>query len=381
MRASARCWRSTDRATRRRCADADLSLLTAPSEAALMLKLAEYPDDAGARRGRAGAARRGLLPARPGGGLPQPTTPPSASWSTTPALARARMALLAATRAGAAQRAGGAGRGRARRRWCVRRRRAGGGGMNATAASAARRLRAWAWSSGLLVGLALALGVALYITKVPVPFINKVPQRTAEQDSAETERNRNWDPNAPLGASGRAPGRRRRRPRAPAQRRAGCRAGIAAGRGPPPAQPRDAGGHPGRRASPPAPAAHPSRRRRPCSHAGRRPVRLLRAGRRLHAQRRRRAAARPAGAASARRPASPSVNRSAAPSTACAWARCETRDAGRRVQAAAAASRASNPRSCASSALERPRPEPAPGRRRPCRSPSISIERNSNEAA
>lgn len=51
---------------------------------------------------------------------------------------------------------------------------------------------------GLLVGLALALGVALYITKAPVPFVNKVPQRTAEQDSAELERNKTWDPNAPL---------------------------------------------------------------------------------------------------------------------------------------------------------------------------------------
>jgi cell division protein FtsN len=51
---------------------------------------------------------------------------------------------------------------------------------------------------GLLVGLAIALGVALYITKVPVPFINKVPQRTAEQDAAEAEKNKNWDPNAPL---------------------------------------------------------------------------------------------------------------------------------------------------------------------------------------
>jgi cell division protein FtsN len=51
---------------------------------------------------------------------------------------------------------------------------------------------------GLLLGLSLALGVALYITKAPVPFLNKVPQRTAEQDSAETERNRRWDPNAPL---------------------------------------------------------------------------------------------------------------------------------------------------------------------------------------
>jgi cell division protein FtsN len=52
---------------------------------------------------------------------------------------------------------------------------------------------------GLLAGLALALGVALYVTKVPVPFVNKVPQRTAEQDAAEVERNKNWDPNAPLG--------------------------------------------------------------------------------------------------------------------------------------------------------------------------------------
>ncbi|MFG6457268.1 SPOR domain-containing protein [Roseateles sp. BYS96W] len=51
---------------------------------------------------------------------------------------------------------------------------------------------------GLLIGLAIALGVALYITKVPIPFVNKVPQRTAEQDAAEAERNRNWDPNAPL---------------------------------------------------------------------------------------------------------------------------------------------------------------------------------------
>lgn len=56
---------------------------------------------------------------------------------------------------------------------------------------------------GLLIGLALALGVALYVTKVPLPFINKVPQRTAEQDAAEAEKNRNWDPNAPL--SGKPP--------------------------------------------------------------------------------------------------------------------------------------------------------------------------------
>ncbi len=51
---------------------------------------------------------------------------------------------------------------------------------------------------GLVIGLALALGVALYITKAPVPFVNKVPQRSAEQDAAEAQRNRHWDPNAPL---------------------------------------------------------------------------------------------------------------------------------------------------------------------------------------
>jgi cell division protein FtsN len=52
---------------------------------------------------------------------------------------------------------------------------------------------------GLLLGLAAALGVALYVTKVPVPLMNKSQQRTPEQDAAEAERNRNWDPNAALG--------------------------------------------------------------------------------------------------------------------------------------------------------------------------------------
>lgn len=51
---------------------------------------------------------------------------------------------------------------------------------------------------GLLVGLLLALGVALYVSKVPTPFVNKVPGRSAEQDAADAERARNWDPNAPL---------------------------------------------------------------------------------------------------------------------------------------------------------------------------------------
>jgi cell division protein FtsN len=58
---------------------------------------------------------------------------------------------------------------------------------------------------GLLLGLALALGVALYITKVPIPFVNKVPLRTAEQDAAEAAKNKHWDPNLPL--AGRNPAR------------------------------------------------------------------------------------------------------------------------------------------------------------------------------
>lgn len=51
---------------------------------------------------------------------------------------------------------------------------------------------------GLLIGLALALGVALYIAKVPVPFVDKLPHRSAEQEAAEAERLKSWDPNAPL---------------------------------------------------------------------------------------------------------------------------------------------------------------------------------------
>ncbi len=52
--------------------------------------------------------------------------------------------------------------------------------------------------AGLLVGLAVALGVALYVTKTPVPLMNKSQQRTPEQDAAEAERNKTWDPNAAL---------------------------------------------------------------------------------------------------------------------------------------------------------------------------------------
>ena len=51
---------------------------------------------------------------------------------------------------------------------------------------------------GVVLGLAAALAVAVYVTKVPVPFLNKGQGRTPEQDAAETRKNRDWDPNAPL---------------------------------------------------------------------------------------------------------------------------------------------------------------------------------------
>ena len=51
---------------------------------------------------------------------------------------------------------------------------------------------------GVVLGLGIALAVAVYVTKVPIPFLNKGGGRTAEQDAAESRKNRDWDPNAPL---------------------------------------------------------------------------------------------------------------------------------------------------------------------------------------
>ena len=52
---------------------------------------------------------------------------------------------------------------------------------------------------GLIVGLGAALAVAVYVTKVPVPFMNKgTTVRGAEQDAQESDRNKDWNPNAPL---------------------------------------------------------------------------------------------------------------------------------------------------------------------------------------
>jgi cell division protein FtsN len=51
---------------------------------------------------------------------------------------------------------------------------------------------------GALVGLGAALAVAVYITKVPVPFMNKSQSRNTDSDAAEAKKNRDWNPNAPL---------------------------------------------------------------------------------------------------------------------------------------------------------------------------------------
>ena len=159
-----------------------------------MLKLAAYPEPCSSvGRGRPGAARRGLLPARRGQPPFTATTPPSVFSSTMPNWRGRGMALLAATAASASSNALGDARGVERAgahvpgqvwppRWKTH-------DIAEQFEARLRQGRAAAVGSpiglivGLLIGLALALGVALYITKAPVPFINKVPQRTAEQDT------------------------------------------------------------------------------------------------------------------------------------------------------------------------------------------------------
>lgn len=51
---------------------------------------------------------------------------------------------------------------------------------------------------GIVIGLGAALAVAVYVTKVPIPFMNKGQSRSSDQDAAEDKKNKGWDPNAPL---------------------------------------------------------------------------------------------------------------------------------------------------------------------------------------
>ena len=51
---------------------------------------------------------------------------------------------------------------------------------------------------GLLVGLGVALSIAVYVTRVPVPFVDRGVSRSPAKDVEEAERNKGWNPNAAL---------------------------------------------------------------------------------------------------------------------------------------------------------------------------------------
>lgn len=55
--------------------------------------------------------------------------------------------------------------------------------------------------AGLLVGLGTALAVAVYISKVPIPLVDRGVQRQPDQDAIDRERSRDWNPNASLGGA------------------------------------------------------------------------------------------------------------------------------------------------------------------------------------
>lgn len=51
---------------------------------------------------------------------------------------------------------------------------------------------------GLLVGVAAALAVAIYVSKVPIPLVDRGVQRKPIQPDTEAERLKGWNPNASL---------------------------------------------------------------------------------------------------------------------------------------------------------------------------------------
>jgi cell division protein FtsN len=57
----------------------------------------------------------------------------------------------------------------------------------------------------LVIGLVIALGVAMYVTKVPTPFSNKNQSRSADQDAVEAQKNKDWNPNAAIQSKPAAP--------------------------------------------------------------------------------------------------------------------------------------------------------------------------------
>ena len=163
----------------RQLAGADLALLTAPSETALMRKLADYPEML------AGAAA-GLAPhdvafyLRDLAGAFHSYYAAERVLVDDAALARARLALLVATRQvirNALAVLGVSAPERMDTRHRTRHEPCATSSRSTKRAAAQRGGFAIGLIVGLLVGLALALGVALYVTKAPKPFVNKVPQR------------------------------------------------------------------------------------------------------------------------------------------------------------------------------------------------------------
>ncbi|MCW5655394.1 MAG: SPOR domain-containing protein [Hydrogenophaga sp.] len=60
---------------------------------------------------------------------------------------------------------------------------------------------------GLLVGLGAALAVAVYVTRVPIPFVDRGLSRSPDLDAMEAEKNKGWNPNSALNRnSSQAPG-------------------------------------------------------------------------------------------------------------------------------------------------------------------------------
>ena len=143
---------------------------------------------------------------------------------------------------------------------------------------------------GVVLGLAAALAVAVYVTKVPVPFLNKGQSRTRRTGRGRDAQEPRLGPQRAAVRQEPGQGRCRRRPPGVIAARAARSATIPA---------------PGRRSAAagtrPRPAAKPSgrsrwatwRRRAPAPSGGR-PVLLFRAGRRLPHRRGRRSPARQA---------------------------------------------------------------------------------------
>lgn len=101
---------------------------------------------------------------------------------------------------------------------------------------------------GLLVGIGAALAVVVYVTKVPIPLVDRGVQRKPVQPETEAERLKSWNPNAGLSSakpsteSATAPADGAGATAAPADGATG--EGKPAGRDAAPATPATAGGDP-----------------------------------------------------------------------------------------------------------------------------------------